>query len=84
MVMCPCHGLTYVGHSGVPLTSIFVVIRTSSGVTVSLAQPRQDTLQVLPRQAVVGQHNVGASGVIVTKAQPRQVVVRQHNVRALV
>jgi hypothetical protein len=47
-------------------------MRISSGVTVAKVQPKQDTLiQVLPRQAVVGQHNVGASGVTVTKVQPR-------------
>jgi hypothetical protein len=41
-------------------------MRTSSGVTVAKAQSRPDTLiQVLPRQAVVGQHNVGLSGVTV-------------------
>jgi hypothetical protein len=46
-------------------------MRTSSGVIVAKAQPRWDTLmQVLSRQAVVGQHNIGASGVTVTKAQP--------------
>jgi hypothetical protein len=45
---------------------------TSYGVTVAKAHPRSDTLmKVLPRQAVVGQHNVGASGVTVAKAQAR-------------
>jgi hypothetical protein len=69
------------------------MMRTSSGVTVAKAQPRWDTLmQVLPRQAVVRQHNIVASGVTIAKAQPRwdtlvqvlprQVVVRQHNVGA--
>jgi hypothetical protein len=46
------------------------VMRTSSGVIVAKAQLRWDTLmQVLSGQAVVGQHNIGASGVTVTKAQ---------------
>jgi hypothetical protein len=41
-------------------------MRTSSGVTVAKAQSRLDTLiQVLPRQVVVGHHNVGVSGVTV-------------------
>jgi hypothetical protein len=42
------------------------MMRTSSGVTVAKAQPWWGTLmQVLPRQAVVGQHNIGVSGVTV-------------------
>jgi hypothetical protein len=46
-------------------------MRASSGVTIAEAQPRRDTLmQELPRQAIVGQHNVRASCVTVTKAQP--------------
>jgi hypothetical protein len=45
-------------------------MRTSSGVIVAKAQLRWDTLmQVLSGQAVVGQHNIEASGVTVTKAQ---------------
>jgi hypothetical protein len=45
------------------------MMRTSFGVTVAKVQPRQDMLmQVLPRQAVVGQHNIAASGVTVAKA----------------
>jgi hypothetical protein len=46
--------------------------RISSGATFTKAQSRWDTLmQVLSRQAIVGQHNVKASGVTITKAQPR-------------
>jgi hypothetical protein len=58
--------------------------RTTSDVTIAKAQSRRDTLQVLPRETIVGHHNIEASGVTVTKAQSRQVVVGQHNVRALV
>jgi hypothetical protein len=43
------------------------MMRTSSGVTVAKVQPRWDTLQVLSRQAVVGQYNVGAFGVTIAK-----------------
>jgi hypothetical protein len=44
------------------------MMRTSFGVIVTKTQPRWDTLQVLPKQAVVGQYNVGASGVTVVNA----------------
>jgi hypothetical protein len=42
------------------------MMRISSRVTVAKAQPMRDILlQVLPRQVVVGQHNIGASGVTI-------------------
>jgi hypothetical protein len=54
------------------------MMRTSSGVTIAEVQPRRDTLmQELPRQAVVGQHNVGASCVTVTKARPTRDTLTQ-------
>jgi hypothetical protein len=68
------------------------MMKTSSGVIVAKAQPMWNTLmQVLSRQTVVGQHNIGAYGVTVAKAQARwdtliqvlssQSVVEQHNIR---
>jgi hypothetical protein len=58
-------------------------MRTFFSVTTAKVQPRQDILQVLSRQVVVGQYNIEACGIAVAKAESRQAVVKQHNVRAL-